>query len=69
MAIDTKKLKDQARFCLQLMERLEKDIQCDSDKESWWGVANYTQKKADIIRLRRELNTLNKILYPWEDNE
>lgn len=65
MAIDTKKLKKQTAFCLDLMNRLSNDIEADIRTESWHGVFNHTQKKADIMRLRRELNTLNKILDPY----
>lgn len=64
MSIDTKKLRKQLSFCVELMDRLNNEINEDIDKD-WYGVANYTQKKSDIMRLRRELNTLNKILYPW----
>lgn len=35
--------------------------------QPWWGIRNHSQISNDIIRLRRELNTLNKLLNPWGD--
>ena len=66
MAIDIKRLRKQTQFCVELMNRLSADIENDISDNSWQGIFNYTRKKADIIRLRRELNALNKILYPYE---
>lgn len=47
--------KKQSAFCLDLMERLNKNI----------GKVGYTVIKADIKRLRRELLELSK-MYNWE---
>ena len=61
-----KELKNQAAFCKELMDRLLKSIEDNIDKPtSYWsvsGINNCSQMSADIIRLRRELNTLNKML-------
>lgn len=65
MAIDTKKLKKQTEFCVDLMNRLSADIQEDISNNAWQGVFWHYRKKQDIIRLRRELNALTKILNPY----
>ena len=65
MAIDVKKVKEQSAFCLDLMERLNSEIGQDVSKSSLYGIFNHTQNQSDIIRLRRELNALNKMLFPY----
>ena len=67
MAIDVKKLRKQTDFCVDLMNRLNEDIKRDIDSEAWVGVYWHYRKRQDIIRLRRELNTLNKLLDPYGD--
>ena len=64
MAKDNKKeASSQIKFCNDLMTRLKKDFDSNVDKESsWFGIKNHTQMQNDIIRLRRELNVLNKLL-------
>ena len=64
MAKDNKKeATSQIKFCKDLMDRLKKDFDSNIDeKSSWWGIKNHTQMQNDIIRLRRELNVLNKLL-------
>lgn len=67
--LDTKAIKYQAAFCTELMKRLNADIlkdECDKDI-NYQGMVNHTQKQADIIRLRRELNRLKQMLNPWGD--
>lgn len=67
--LDTKAIKYQAAFCTELMKRLNADIlkdECDKDIH-YNGMVNHTQKQADIIRLRRELNRLKQMLNPWGD--
>ena len=67
--LDTKAIKYQAAFCTELMKRLNADIlkdECDKDID-YEGMVNHTQKQADIIRLRRELNRLKQMLNPWGD--
>ena len=63
-----KELNKQAVFCKELMDRLLKSIEENIDRPtSYWsfsGINNCAQMSADIVRLRRELNTLNKILLP-----
>ena len=63
--IDTKAVKKQLSFCVELMERLNSDMREDINASDYYGVRNYTQKKTDIVRLRRELHKLDKLLYPY----
>ncbi|MEE1097515.1 MAG: hypothetical protein U0K83_04195 [Bacteroidales bacterium] len=66
MADNRKQVKEQMKFCKELMLRLEKSVAENVDMDSsWWGIRNHSQMQNDIVRLRRELNTLNKLLYPW----
>ena len=65
MALDIKKINAQSDFCLELMKRLNAELKKDVDEDAWSGMLNHTQKQNDIIRLRRELNKLNKLLDPW----
>ena len=65
MSIDTKAVKVQLEFCSILMSRLVDDIRKDINKSDWYGIYNYTQKKVDIVRLRRELHKLNELIYPY----
>ena len=65
MALDIKKINAQSDFCLELMKRLNAELKSDVDEHAWMGMYNHTQKQADIIRLRRELNKLQKMLNPW----
>lgn len=68
MADNRKKVKEQMKFCKELMLRLDKSVAENVDMDSpWWGIRNHSQISNDIVRLRRELNTLNKLLYPWGD--
>lgn len=54
---------NQANFCGLLMERLRRDVnQSVADSNSEYTVPNVTRLQADIVRLRRELNDLNKML-------
>lgn len=68
MPADNKRIMAQAAFCLELMERLYTEIErgCSESKQYCAGINNYTQRMADAIRIRRELNTLRKLLNPWE---
>lgn len=56
-------IQKQSEFCADLMNRLNTGIQTGT----WvYGrLSNYTQAEADVIRLRRELNDLRKMLYPY----
>lgn len=68
MADNRKQVKEQMKFCKELMLRLEKSVAENVDMDSsWWGIRNHSQMQNDIVRLRRELNTLNKLFYPWGD--
>lgn len=70
MAIDVKEVVKQADFCLDLMTRLNKEIKADrTDDRYAYGIWYHTRKQGDIIRLRRELNKLNKMLYPWGSDD
>ena len=69
MADNRKQVKEQIKFCKELMLRLDELVTKNIDKDSsWWGIRHHTQMSNDIIRLRRELNTLNKLLNPWGDD-
>lgn len=58
-----KEIVAQAKFCKELMTKLEKLINENIDRPSpYWGITNHSQMSNDIIRLRRELNELNKLL-------
>ena len=67
MSDERKQAKEQTKFCKELMDRLTKLVE-DNIKEdsSWWGIRNHSQISNDIVRLRRELNTLNKMMYPYD---
>ena len=66
MKDNRKQIKEQVKFCSELMQRLELSVGENVDVESSWsGVHNHSQISNDVIRLRRELNTLNKLLYPY----
>ena len=59
--------KEQMKFCKELMDRLNSSFDENVDKDSWMhGIYNHSQMSNDIIRLRRELNILNKLLYPYD---
>ena len=60
--------KEQIKFCKELMDRL-KDSFDSHIKEDYFCenyIQNHSQISNDIIRLRRELNTLNKLMYPYD---
>ena len=65
MALDIKSINAQLDFCSELMVRLSAEMKSSVDDDAWQGMWNYTQKKSDIIRLRRELNKLNQMLDPY----
>ena len=66
-------IKNQMKFCSELMNRLEKEITDDLEEfdvddvtSKVYGIANHTRRKADIVRLRRELlNLLKLIVTDW----
>lgn len=58
--IDEGKVKKQTEFCSELMARLSESVN-DGDFE--WIMPTRIQQ--DIIRLRRELNTLREMLYRY----
>lgn len=53
----------QSGFCGELMRRIILDIQNESYEYD--SLNNYTRIQSDIVRLRRELNILNKMLEPY----
>jgi hypothetical protein len=63
MKKDFDDIKSQAQFCTELMLRLNADIH-DADYK-YDCVVGHSRMEADIIRLRRELNDLRKMLYPY----
>ena len=66
MKDNRKQIKEQVKFCSELMKRLELSVGENADIDSSWScVHNHSQISNDVIRLRRELNTLNKLLYPY----
>ncbi len=67
MADKRKQAKAQIKFCKELMDRLDKSFAENIDEDSsWWGIRNHSQMSDDIVRLRRELNTLNKLMNPYD---
>ena len=61
---DYKAIRTQSKFCVDLIQRLDKEIQSSGDG-SWSGMENHVRKQDDIKRVRRELMTLAKMLDPW----
>lgn len=61
-------IKSQSQFCTELMIRLNNSIS-KSGRGLWSGMENHCQKQNDIIRIRRELNTLKEMLNPWWERE
>lgn len=61
-------IKSQSKFCVELMLRLNKEIEISKDG-SWSGMENHTRKQYDIKRIRRELMILSKMLDPWRGGE
>ena len=55
----------QSLFCKGLMLRLDNDIQKAKEDGYGMGIEKHTQMQADAVRLRRELNKLRQMLYPW----
>ena len=55
----------QARFCMELMARLNTDIQ--EAEEIRGQLDRYTVMAQDTVRLRRELSRLKKLLDPWSE--
>ena len=67
MSDKRKQVKEQMKFCKDLMNRLAKSVDDNIDENSsWWGIHNHSQISNDIVRLRRELNALNKLMYPYD---
>jgi len=64
MGIDYNKTKKQLRFCSELMERLKNDID-NSTLIASYGLEKATRFRADIRRLRRELQDLSNMLDPY----
>lgn len=62
-----KEIKDQSKFCTELMKRVNDDVQ--KSQVSYGTIDKHTQMVADIVRLRRELNDLRAMLNPWEVEE
>lgn len=58
-----KEIQKQCKFCTELMNRLNEDI--DHAEVNYNVVINHSRMETDIIRLRRELNDLRKMLYPY----
>ena len=61
------KIKKQSAFCFELAKRLNDDIQKAEKPKYYEAVDNHSRMENDAIRLRRELNVLRKMLYPWSD--
>lgn len=56
-------IQKQSEFCMDLMNRL--NIRIQSGTWEYGRLNGHTQAEADVIRLRRELNDLRKMLYPY----
>lgn len=58
MKDNRKIVQEQAKFCGELMKRLENSVKENINVNAEWRtIANHSQISNDIIRLRRELNT------------
>ena len=55
-------IQKQSYFCLTLMQALNEDIQGAKCQRYCFPMEKHTQKKNDVIRLRRELNKLRELL-------
>lgn len=59
-----KEAKKQSAFCTELMKRIDETMQ---NAEVEYGRIKYhTQIENDVIRLRRELNTLHRMLMQYD---
>lgn len=65
---DFEDIKSQSQFCTELMLRLNKSIKT-AELGSSGGIDRYCQKQDDVIRIRRELNTLREMLNPWAERK
>ena len=67
MSDKRKQAKEQIEFCNELMKRLAKSFDENIERPAIFsGICNHSQMSNDIMRLRRELSTLNKLLYPYD---
>lgn len=58
-------IKNQSKFCVELMQRLNNDIQKAGESSWYGGMENHTRIQNDIKRIRRELHDLFDLLDPW----
>lgn len=69
MSLPSKKeFKKQVNFIEELISRLKEDMNNSLDyfnDQNYYFVPNRTRMQNDIIRIRRELNTLSKMLDPY----
>jgi len=66
--VNNEQIREDAKFCLELMKRLEKSINAKTGCfYETYCVDGYTQIEADIIRLRRELLILKAHVREEED--
>lgn len=61
---DIKNIKTQSKFCMDLMKRLDGEIE-QAKMTNWNVVEKHDRMRDDIKRLRRELMALSKMLDPW----
>lgn len=61
-------IRSQSQFCTELMHRLNESVK-KAGEGSCGGMDKYCQKQDDIIRIRRELNTLREMLNPWAERK
>lgn len=66
--VNNEQIREDAKFCLELMKRLEKSIEAKTgDFYEAYSVDGHTQIEADITRLRRELLILKAHVRGEED--
>lgn len=66
--VNNEQVREDAKFCLELMKRLEKSIRAKTYRyDKVYSVDGHTQIEADIIRLRRELLVLKSHVRGEED--
>ena len=64
---DYDEIKKQMQFCMNLVMRLNDEINSSEGREGYWsGLENHCRMQDDIKRIRRELMTVSKMLNPWK---
>lgn len=62
--VNIKQIKDQSAFILTLVKKLTEDI--SRAELTYDGIKDYTRKREDIRRIRRELTELSHMLSKYD---